>query len=105
MRAIPRFEQQLDSLIQSYSEVKNTDIRELAVATLEKIQKRAYGSFQDFDGDFTQYLATLEERNKNLPDVGRLVRVWGEALELLSHPYWKKFLFQPEPDLAHYRTL
>ena len=103
MRSIPQFNQQLDIMIRSFSGIQDTGLQEAAVTTLQKIQKRAYTSFEDFRRDFNQYLDLLEERNKNLPNLHSLVNVWGQAIEMLSGEYWRKFLFDPDSDLVHYR--
>ena len=104
MRNIPRFDEQLDQMVQSFSRVDGAAIKEAAVTVLQKIQKRAYGSFEDFRRDFDEYLALLEERNKSLAEFDSLVNVWRQAIGMLSDGYWKKFLFEPEKDLARYRT-
>ncbi len=104
MRSIPQFSQQLDIMIRSFSGSRDAQLKEAAVAALQKIQKRVYSSFEDFRRDFNQYLALLEERNKNLPDLQSKVRAWGQAMGMLSDGYWRKFLFDPESDLAQYRT-
>ena len=105
MRSIPQFDQQLQIMVQSFSALKDAGLREASVTTLEKIQKRAYVSFEEFHKDFNQYLTALEERNKALPDLQGLVDVWGQAMEMLSDSYWMQFLFEPERDLANYRRV
>ena len=99
---IPDFEQQIDSLIQSYSEVEYNALGEGAVAILRLIQNRAYASFQDFRNDFSKLLTLLKDRDQHNPNFQELVFVWGRAMEMLSDDYWKKFLFDYELDLAQY---
>ena len=103
MRAIPNFDQQLDIMTQSFLMVQDARLKEAAATALQKIQKRAYASFEEFRGDFNQYLALLEERNKDRTDLDGLVCAWGQAMEMLSDEYWRKFLFDPDSDLAHYK--
>ena len=104
MRNIPRFDEQLDQMVQSFSRVKDAALKEAAVTVLQKIEKRAYASFEDFRRDFDRYLALLEERNRSFADSDSLVDVWRQAMVMLSDGYWKKFLFEPETDLVRYRT-
>ena len=103
MRSIPYFDQQVDILIRSFSGSQDTKSTEAAVTILRKVQGRAYSSFEDFRRDLNQYLATLEEMYRSLPDLNSRVSVWGQAMEMLSSDYWRKFIFDPDTDLAHYR--
>ena len=104
MDGIPHFEQQIYILIQSYSEVEFIPFREAAVAILRSIQDRAYTSIQDFRNDFSNFLTLMKDRNLCIPNFKGLVTVWGRAVERLADDYWKRFLFDYESDLAHYRT-
>ena len=102
MRTIPRFDQELEFLIRGFSALQHRGLKEVAVDTLKKVQRRAYTSFGEFRRDFTQLLSLLEERNKSRPDLDALIDVWGQAARMLSGHYWKKFLFDPDSDLAGY---
>ena len=103
MRSVPDFDQQLDMMMHSYLGVQDTEIKEVALDTLQKVRTRDYTSFEDFRRDFNHYLAVLDERNKKLPYLDDLVGVWGEAMQMMSADYWRKFLFDPDSDLVHYR--
>ena len=103
MRNIPDFNLQLQGLVQAYQGSEHSGLRDVAVTMLEKVRKRGYESFQDFRQDFSQYLALSQEMNQNLPNVEDLVSAWDQALEMLSDPYWSKFLFDPDNDLVQYR--
>ena len=103
MRSVPYFEEQLAMLINGCSAIPEAGLKEAAVTTLQKIQKRAYGSFGEFGSDFSRYLRLVEESNDSRPDIDSLVKVWRQALEMLFDEYWKKFLFDPQRDLAPYR--
>ena len=105
MRSVPDFDQQLDMMVHSYLGVQDTGLKEAALGILQKVQGRGYASFDDFRRDFDHYLAALDERNKRLPDLDDLVGVWGEAMGMMSADYWRKFLFDPDTDLAHYRII
>ena len=104
LRAEPDFDGQLDDMIRSFSGAKDAALQEASVTVLQKVRKRAYASFEEFRRDFNQYLALLEQRNKNLPDRQRLDNVWAEAVRMLSDEYWGRFLFDPGADLTQYRT-
>ena len=104
MRNIPHFNQQIEIMIQSFSGIEDAGLKEAAVTTLEKLQKRSYASFDNFRDDFNQYLTALEERNQNLSDRHLPISAWGQAMEMLSDEYWMNFLFDAEADLAPYRT-
>ena len=104
MKTIPDFNQLLDIMIRSFSEVPDPVLREAAISTLQKVQKRSYSSFGDFRRDFTECLHLTQQRNNHLPDIGDLLKVWVQALDMLSDAYWRKFLFDPGSDLEHYRT-
>lgn len=104
MRAVPDFDSQIGDLVRSYASSKDGDLKEAAIEALEKIQNRSYTSFGEVRRDFTQYLDLVEERNRNLPDLPDLMGRWAEALGMLSTDYWKKYLFDPDADLAQYRS-
>jgi serine/threonine protein kinase len=103
MRVIPDFNQQINSMVQSFSGIKDLRVKEAAVTILQKVRDRGYSSFGGFRSDLDEYLALLEERNAGLPDLDNLVGVWGQAVGLLTEGYWQKFLFGPS-DLAAYTT-
>ena len=105
MRHIRFFDEQLESLAQSFSKASGTQAEDAAVTVLQKIRSRAYQSFGDFRREFVEYLALVEERNRDLPDLDSLVQVWRQAMDMLTQDYWRKFLFEPERDLARYRAI
>ena len=104
MRSIPHFDQQLDSLIRSFSVIENPLLKEAALGVLERIQSRGYASLGEFRKEFGQYLAVVADRNRNLPDLPGLTNVWVQAMENLSDKYWRKFLFDPDSDLVAFRV-
>ena len=103
MRAVPNFDQQIVITIQSFSSLRDTRLKEASSTILQRIQKRDYSSLEEFRVEFGQYLGLLEERNSTLSDLDGLVDVWRQAMEMLSENYWRKFLFDPDPDLSCYR--
>ena len=105
INTIPFFDEQVEGLIQAFSSIEHVDVREAALGTLEKVRSRGYTTFEDFRKDFDGYLSTLEETLMSLPDLSALVETWREALEMLSNPYWRKFLFDSDTALAEYKQI
>lgn len=104
MRSVPDFDTQIGDLVRSYAALRDEDLKEVAIAALQKIQSRSYASFGEFRADFTQYLGLVEERNRNLPNLPGLITSWAEALGMLSTGYWKKYMFDADSDLDRYRS-
>ena len=102
MRTIPRFEDQIDSMVRGLSSLDDADLRQAILSTLTKIKERSYSGFEDFRADLTAYLILRDARNWALNNQERLVAVWRETMEQLRQPYWRKFLFDPESDLEPY---
>ena len=104
MRSVPDFDTQIGDLVRSYATSKDGDLKEAAIAALQKIQSRSYSSFGEFRADFTQYLELVDERNSNLPNLPDLITLWAEALGMFSTDYWKKYMFDADSDLDRYRS-
>jgi hypothetical protein len=56
-----------------------------------------------FRRDLQPYFTLVHERNSNLQELPDLVEAWRQGMELLQETYWRKFLFDPDADLVHYR--
>jgi hypothetical protein len=96
------FTKDLDRMIQSCATLPAGPLREIAVGMLERIKRRDYGSIVPFRCDLQRYLALRDERNQSLQDFSGLVGVWRDGMEMLRDKYWRKYLFNPESDLAQY---
>jgi hypothetical protein len=96
------FPKELDRMIQGCASLANGPLHDIAVSILQRIKGRDYGSIALFRRDLQQYFAVLDERNRGLQDLPNLVGVWREGMEMLKDTYWRKFLFDPEADLARY---
>lgn len=103
MGSMRGFEQDLNQMIHHYHELTTGALQEAAVNLLQKVKRRAYESIEEFRQEVQHYLGLAEERNRALPDLPGLVEVWREGLGLLHDKYWRRFLFDPETDLVHYR--
>jgi hypothetical protein len=96
------FARELDRMIQACAGVASEPLRDLAVEMLQRLKRREYGGVAPFHHDLQQYLALVEERNRNLQDISELVGVWHQGIELLREQYWRKYRFDPDADLAVY---
>ena len=96
------FSRELDGMIQGCSSLEHGPLRDLVVRMLQRIKSRDYGSIASFRPDLRQYFALLDERNRGLQGLPNLVGVWREGMGMLKDSYWRKFLFDPEADLARY---
>jgi hypothetical protein len=53
----------------------------------------------------TAYLEAVRIRNQTLPNLNEAKQAWREALQLLREDYWRRYLFDPDTDLAPLETL
>jgi hypothetical protein len=96
------FSKELDRMIKAYASLTIDPLHEIVVGMLQRIKHRDYGTIPAFRRDLQQYLAVLDERNRSLQDFPSLLGVWRGALEMFKDKYWRKYLFNPEADLARY---
>jgi hypothetical protein len=96
------FSKEVDRMIQTSLSLETGALQEIAVGILQRLKRRDYGAVAPFRRDLQQYFALVDERNRNLEELPELVRVWHQGMELLREKYWRKFLFDPEADLACY---
>ena len=48
----------------------------------------------------TGFLEEVRIRNRSLPDLEQAHQAWRDALQLLNADYWRRFVFEPEAELA-----
>jgi hypothetical protein len=96
------FTKELDRMIQSCTGLATGPLRDVVVGMLQRLKQRDYGSVASFRRDLQQYLAVRDERNRSLQDFPSLVDVWRDGMGMLRDKYWRKYLFNPEADLARY---
>lgn len=101
MRSVATFAD-LDGLLREFSATDWEPARTPAVSIIQKVRKRGYRTLDEFSQDFGQYLALAQERCARLRKSYTLVEVWRSARRNLSAPYWRKFLFDPDVDMAPY---
>jgi hypothetical protein len=97
------FTREVDRMMQSYRQLAEGPLQAVAIAILERLKRRDYGTVEAFRQDLQGYFALIDERNRTLPAWPKLVDAWRQGLTMLQAPYWRKFLFDPETDLLHYQ--
>ena len=105
IRGSPVFEEQLGLLLQDFDRAEDSPVRETALEVIHRVGDRSYQSLSDFRRDFGRYLSAVQERNQALPDLPELKRTWLEAMNMLFDRHWNKFMFDPDSELAKYRTI
>jgi hypothetical protein len=97
------FDRELARMRQSWQGLGDGPLQEAALAVLERIERRDYPSVDAFRRDIQGYFALVDERNRRLPELPALVDAWRQGLALFQDKYWRRFLFDPDTDLLHYR--
>ena len=67
---------------------------EAALKILSTIGERGYGSTARFEADFRDYISAAEPPDSAAEDA------WREAAQALKSPYWSKYLFEADSELA-----
>lgn len=104
MDSVPRFDQDLTALKRAYESMPWRDIGEHGAAIIERVREREYSHPPDFRADFELLVGLYEERYQALAGDRASAAVWTEASRMLDLPYWRKFLFDSEADMAAYRA-
>ncbi len=102
MGSVQMFNHNLDRMIEEFSSITPEPLRSAAVTMLRKIKGRGYEGFREFRTEFEGYLSLVSERCRELAQSAKLIEAWRAAKDELRAPYWRKFLFDPETDLAGY---
>lgn len=97
-RLVGPLERMVTSTVERYSSLASGGQRASAEAILTGLAERRYQSVGDFRLDFKAYLteAVREPRSETTNCA------WSSALERLREPYWTKYLFDADSELAHY---
>ncbi len=107
LRPVVNFEQELEEMarhLSNWSKADETAARDAGLHLIDRVRSRSYADFPDFRRDLTDYLAAIQERNRNLTNLEAVRRTWSEALRLLREEHWQKYIFDPETDLAGLTT-
>ena len=98
-RLVGPLERMTRSIIEEYSGMSAAGQRDSAETILNDIAERRYQTVDDFRPKFEAYLS---ETTGN-PRSETTNRAWSSALTKLREPFWTKYLFDADSELAHYR--
>ena len=101
-RSVSMFARDVAALEERFSSLTPEPVRMAALNILSTIGRRGYETLGDFRQEFEGCLGLMRDRYEQLSEDACLVAAWREALNGLHDPYWGKFLFDPDPDLAAY---
>lgn len=103
LRPVIHFEEELSEMEAAYDN-KDDACRPAALDIIKKVRGRSYSGLEDFRKDLNSYLDTVQQRNHGLPDYPEARHAWDEACEWLKADYWRKFLFDPDAELAAFQS-
>lgn len=92
-------EQEMDEIGLGYSRNPGP-ASDAALAMINRVRGRSYEDFGAFRNDLTGFLEEVRIRNRSLPDLEQVHQAWRDALQLLNADYWRRFVFEPEAELA-----
>lgn len=95
------FHKELDAMIPRFSNACEP-IATASTAILEKIRERGYSDLNEFESEFRSLLRLIEDDYQLQSCDSSLVDAWRKAAAGLRDPYWRKFLFDADHDLARY---
>ena len=98
-RLVGPLERMARSMAERYSTLANAGQRASAQSILTGLAERRYQSVEEFRSDFEAYLAEAEQT----PRSETFNSAWLTAMERLREPYWTKYMFNADSELAHYR--
>ena len=103
LRPVIRFEEELADLEAAF-ESQDDACRAAALEMIKKVRGRSYSGLEDFRQDLDFYFDSVRQRNSELPDYPLARQAWEEACEWLKADYWRKFLFDPDVELAEFQS-
>jgi hypothetical protein len=75
-------------------------VHDAALTIIGQLRQRAYAAFDDFRGDLMAYLEAVRLLHQGLSNLSAARQAWAEALNSLRAEYWRRYLFDPESELA-----
>ena len=99
-RSAGSFAQDLDTMTRQCQTAPDAAVQAAARTVISQVRRRAYTDFAAFRGDLLAYLETVRAYQQSLPDLAAARHAWAEALAWLRDPYWQRYLFHPEIELA-----
>ncbi|PKB80122.1 MAG: hypothetical protein BZY88_09845 [SAR202 cluster bacterium Io17-Chloro-G9] len=103
LRPVVRFDDEIAELEAAFDN-QDDACRPAALEIINKVRGRSYSGLGDFRQDLTSYFDTVQQRNRSLPDYSQARKAWDEACEWLKADYWRKFLFDPDAELAAFQS-
>ncbi len=111
LRPIVRFEDELAELEAAFNESNaeqdqalDNGCRAAALVIINNVRNRSYSGLDVFRKDLDTYLQEVQQRNQGLPNHLQAKGAWHEACEWLRADYWRKYLFEPEVELAPFQS-
>lgn len=98
-RAVGTIARRARALSEEYARIVDVHTREVAIAILHRIGERGYDSVSGFADDFEDY---LEQTRNEMSDDSFTGGPWEEAIRQLYAPYWSKYVFDAEDELARF---
>ena len=99
LRPVVRFEEELDQMARSFGNVPDP-ARNPALYVVAKVRDRGYTAVDQFRKDLTVYLEAVRIRNRKLANWAEAWQAWSEALGWLRGEHWRRYLFDPDTELA-----
>ena len=108
LRPVVRFQEELDEMARNYDspgelESVNGPWRDSALSLIDNVRQRAYTSLDGFHRDLMEHLDAVAERNSKLAEIEQSRQAWNKALGWLREDYWRRFLFDPDTELAGFK--
>jgi len=103
LRPVVRFEEELAEMEAGF-DGQDDACRPAALEITNKVRGRSYSGLEDFRKDLETYLGVVQQRNQDLPDYSQARQAWVEACDWLKADYWRKFLFDPDVELAAFQS-
>ncbi len=99
MRPVITLEEEMDEIAVRFAQAGGP-VESAALNVINKIHDRAYADFADFRQDLTGFLEEVRIRNRDLPTLPTAKTAWREAAELLKADHWRRYIFDPDTELA-----
>lgn len=101
IRPIVNIGEELDEMARDMA-ATTPSIIESGTVILDTIRERNYTEYSQFRSDLNTYLDRIDERNSAAYTATAATQTWQEAAEWLKEDYWRRFLFDPDVEMAGY---
>lgn len=100
VRSMGNFSRTLDEMTRQCKTAPDAAVQDAAGIVINRVRQRAYADLEAFRRDLQAYLHTVWAYHQSLPDLAAAQGAWAEALAWLRAPYWQRYLFCAETELA-----